>query len=159
MSVGTDGGEQPRSIQSELFSYIRFINRTQQTVDLFWMNYAGERVKYITLLPGGQFSVETFATHPWIFRDAISGYPLRVEGQEVFYPQPWDPGHSRQCKDVFIDLSYYTLKDICKQVVSSHYTSEQLKKLSPTIPADLLLELLHRDPSVPGYSVSPYYQI
>ena len=105
MSVGTDGGEQPRSIQSELFSYIRFINRTQQTVDLFWMNYAGERVKYITLLPGGQFSVETFATHPWIFRDAISGYPLRVEGQEVFYPQPWDPGHSRQCKDVFIDLS------------------------------------------------------
>ena len=105
MSVGTNGGEQPRSIQSQQFSYIRFINRTQQTVDLFWMNYAGERVKYITLQPGGQFSVETFATHPWIFRDAISGYPLQVEGQEVFYPQPWDPGHSRQCKDVFIDLS------------------------------------------------------
>ncbi|KAK2170937.1 hypothetical protein NP493_1126g00029 [Ridgeia piscesae] len=154
MSIGTSGGEQPRSIQSELFSFVRFINRTQQTVDLFWINYAGDREKYTTLQPGCQFGVDTFATHPWIFRDAISGKPLRVEGQEVFYPQPWDPGHSRQWKDVFIDLSVYSLKDICKQVVSSHYTSEQLKKLSPVIPSDLLLELLHRDPSVPGYTVS-----
>ena len=105
MSVGTSGGEQPRSIQSELFSFVRFINRTQQTVDLFWINYAGDREKYTTLQPGCQFGVDTFATHPWIFRDAISGNPLRVEGQEVFYPQPWDPGHSRQWKDVFIDLS------------------------------------------------------
>ena len=105
MSVGTNGSDQPRSIQSQLFSFVRFINRTQHTVDVFWINYAGDREKCATLCPGCQFGVDTFATHPWIFRDAISGNPLRVEGKEVFYPPPWDPGQCRQWKDVFIDLS------------------------------------------------------
>lgn len=95
----------PRSLQSELIAYVKFINRTQQIVDLFWLDYTGTRVKYGTLQPGGQYAVDTFVTHPWIFRDAETGYPLRADGQEVFYPQPWNPEHSSRCEEIFISLS------------------------------------------------------
>jgi len=79
----------------------------------------------------------TFDTYPYL--NGIV-YKMQINGNERYFDVQF--------------VSVYTLKDMCKQVVSSHYTSEQLKKLSPAIPSDLFRELLHRDPSVPSYSDS-----
>ncbi|XP_071517189.1 uncharacterized protein [Panulirus ornatus] len=76
-----------RSLRSRQRSYVRFVNRTQRTVDVIWLDYNGVRQKYKTLIPGEAFKVNTFVTHPWIFRDAETTATLLVNSEEVFYPK------------------------------------------------------------------------
>ena len=40
-----------------------------------------------TLPPGAQYNINTYVTHPWVFRDAETGAVLLVNSVEVFYPK------------------------------------------------------------------------
>lgn len=48
---------------------VTFVNRSTQTIRIYWLNYVGSRVLYKTLDPGGQFLVFTYLHHPWLITD------------------------------------------------------------------------------------------
>lgn len=115
-----------RSLRSRQRSYVRFVNRTQRTVDVIWLDYNGVRQKYKTLIPGEAFKVNTFVTHPWIFRDAETTATLLVNSEEVFYPKPvlqegqalFGPA-SPYHVFAYISIPLFSLKDRAAQVVWS----------------------------------------
>lgn len=75
-----------RSRSSNIYSFVRFVNRTLRKVDIIWLNYEGSRVKYKTLAQDQFVDVNTFVGHPWIFRDADTGDRLLVKLCEVYQP-------------------------------------------------------------------------
>lgn len=70
-------------------SFVRFHNNTRRQVDVVWINYEGQHVKYKTLSPGGFVDVNTYVTHPWLFIDSETKDRLVVKSEEVFMPEPW----------------------------------------------------------------------
>ena len=48
---------------------IFFDNQTNEQRNVYWLNYAGQRVLYATLRPGGGYTQETYAGHVWIITD------------------------------------------------------------------------------------------
>lgn len=114
-----------RSIESRIHSYVRFINRTQRSVDVFWLNYAGERQKYTTLNPGDTYKLNTYVTHPFIFRDAETSAKLIINSDEVYFPKPWREGQNILGQVVpwyvpeYIIIPLYTLRERAVQVVRS----------------------------------------
>ena len=47
-----------------------FVNRTYGDLDLFWLGYDGEEVSIGSLSARSQWSIDTYATHPFVARDA-----------------------------------------------------------------------------------------
>jgi hypothetical protein len=60
--------EQPklRSREANAPAKIRFINPTDGTYVLQWIDYNGALKEYGTLGPGAEITQDTFLTHPWI---------------------------------------------------------------------------------------------
>lgn len=52
---------------------ITFVNNTNRQVDIYWVNYQCEEVKYNTLRPGQSYRQRTYVTHPWRVRDSQTG--------------------------------------------------------------------------------------
>ena len=48
---------------------ITFVNRTGETVSVYWLNYSGQRVFYKKLLDGKRYTQRTYLTHPWLVLD------------------------------------------------------------------------------------------
>jgi len=48
---------------------IRFVNRTGGLIHLYWLDYKGERALRARVPAGGEYVVETFASHPWVAVD------------------------------------------------------------------------------------------
>ena len=82
-----------RSLNCNVNTFVAFISRTHRKVDVFWIDYDGKRVKYATLKEyGDTFTIYTFVTHPWTFKDAESGDQLvHSDNQEVYFPEPPNP--------------------------------------------------------------------
>ncbi|CAD6232225.1 GSCOCG00001808001-RA-CDS [Cotesia congregata] len=108
--MGTNEPEILRSIEDRHKAFVRFINTTPYPIDVLWINYHGQAVRYSILQPLGTLDINTFATHPWIFvehetRDSVLNYyyfslicilffyfiffRFIAEGKDVFFPQPW----------------------------------------------------------------------
>ena len=89
---GEDGeSDKPlRSIRDDRFALVTFQSKTTRPVNVFWLDYAGQRVKYATLAAGDEFPIMTYETHPWIFRDVENGAPLLADGKEVYLPRAYD---------------------------------------------------------------------
>lgn len=73
-------------------SYVLFRNCTDRLVDVIWIGYNGEFVHYATLKPTDCKMINTFATHPWVFRDPDTGERMHVRGKDVYMPQPYRRG-------------------------------------------------------------------
>lgn len=58
-----------RSDNSAQKSALEFQNLSGRRVDIFWLDYNGQRKRYTTLNPGQNYTQSTFATHPWIAVD------------------------------------------------------------------------------------------
>lgn len=52
---------------------IRLHNTTAGSVDVYWVNYGGERLPYGRLRPGEQKEFHTYAGHVWLVTDANGG--------------------------------------------------------------------------------------
>jgi MYXO-CTERM domain-containing protein len=52
---------------------IQFVNDQSYAIDLFWIDYAGNRVKYGTLDSGMGLTQYTYLTHPWLAVEAGTG--------------------------------------------------------------------------------------
>lgn len=60
------GGRAPRSGRSsEAHTEITFVNKTDQALQLFWVDSSGKRVKYEAIPAGETFVRTTFAGHVW----------------------------------------------------------------------------------------------
>ncbi len=55
---------------------ITFVNDTDRQVDIYWVNYQCQEVKYNTLSPGQSYRQRTYITHPWRIRDSQTGTTL-----------------------------------------------------------------------------------
>lgn len=72
------------SITSDQPTSIEFMNSGLSSVNVYWINYTGDRVWYFQLQPGGDHLQQTYVTHPWVVVDST--------GEDVAYylpnPQP-----------------------------------------------------------------------
>ena len=72
-----------RSLRSERESRITFINKSGQTVKIYWLDFDGERVLYQTLKHGEKYELQrTYLTHPWLVTDK------KDQAWEVHLPKP-----------------------------------------------------------------------
>jgi hypothetical protein len=82
--------ENLRSLESATKSPVKFINRTDFDIELFWLNFSGERVSHGVLQAApSRLSVKamnTYVTHPWIAIDCENQRRLWLNSKEVFYP-------------------------------------------------------------------------
>ena len=85
-----DTGEPLKSLRDDRFALVTFESKTSRRVNVFWLDYAGQRVKYSILEAGATFPIMTYETHPWIFRDVDNGAPVLANGQEVYFPRAYD---------------------------------------------------------------------
>ena len=56
---------------------VTFLNRTDNPVELYWMDQGGQRVHYGSIAPGGKRSQHTFSGHVWLATDQ-RGRPVAV---------------------------------------------------------------------------------
>ncbi|XP_055383356.1 protein Vhl [Condylostylus longicornis] len=78
-----------RSKESIHSAFLLFVNTTEREVNVYWVDYQGRFVQYKKLEPGDRTVINTFSTHPWIFRDSNSGERMHAENKEVFWPKPF----------------------------------------------------------------------
>ncbi|WP_372897028.1 DPP IV N-terminal domain-containing protein, partial [Stieleria sp.] len=62
------GGPLPRSQPSALETSVEFVNESDQTVQLFWIDTNGKPRPYSDLAPGQSYSQHTFAGHAWMVK-------------------------------------------------------------------------------------------
>ncbi|XP_055689685.1 protein Vhl [Lutzomyia longipalpis] len=81
-----------RSGVSSHRAFVLFHNTSNRHVELFWINYSGQRASYGILQPDEKRKIDTFVSHPWCFVDAYNLTKFLVNGQEVFFPVVWYEG-------------------------------------------------------------------
>lgn len=85
-------------------------NRTKRPVDILWINYAAKLIRYKTLHSGEDLQMNTFKTHPWIFRDYFTGLLMHVDHKEVLWPEA--STEKRPIQHVHIHFPLQSLKTI-----------------------------------------------
>jgi len=58
-----------RSVQGNVHTAMKFVNRTHQEIRSYWLDYNGRRVFYKAIPPNGNYTQPTFQTHPWVITD------------------------------------------------------------------------------------------
>jgi len=58
-----------KSTNSLISTSITFINKSERTVNIFWIDYQGKRKFYLRLPSGQIHNQPTFLTHPWLITD------------------------------------------------------------------------------------------
>jgi hypothetical protein len=61
------------SVNGTMPAAIDFINHLSSAVDVYWINYSGDRVFYYDLAADSSYVQGTYITHPWLIALAGSG--------------------------------------------------------------------------------------
>lgn len=69
-----------RSVHSKQASVIRFCNKSGRDARALWVDFDGNEVAYSVVEPGATRLYRTYATHPWIVREAATGARMLVSG-------------------------------------------------------------------------------
>ncbi len=59
-----------RSKNSNSLAKLTFINASNATRSVVWLDFEGKTKPYATLAPGQQVTIDTYLTHPWVVNDA-----------------------------------------------------------------------------------------
>ncbi len=90
---------QARSTEGATPSQIAFQNESGVPVDIYWLDYEGDRVHYATLADGEGYVQPTWLTHPWVAVDKAGnclGYVLSESLEQSYTIQPLElPGNGR----------------------------------------------------------------
>ena len=60
-----------KSINGGIETFVDFRNNSSQPVEIFWLNYSGERVKYSNLQPDKSYTQQTYLSHPWMVTNQL----------------------------------------------------------------------------------------
>src|SRR5260370_4183237 len=78
-----------KSKTSNAQTTVNFITRTDDPVDVYWVNYEGNLVFYQHLASGESWVVQTYVTHPWAIYDdnipsrGVGFLPIETAAQAV----------------------------------------------------------------------------
>src|SRR5690349_21567184 len=61
---------QDRSLTAVSVGTIEFVNQTSRALTVYWLDYAGNRIPYMSLAPGASYVQEAWVTHPWVVLDS-----------------------------------------------------------------------------------------
>uniref|UniRef100_A0A182FX66 von Hippel-Lindau disease tumour suppressor beta domain-containing protein n=1 Tax=Anopheles albimanus TaxID=7167 RepID=A0A182FX66_ANOAL len=136
-----------KSEQSEIRSFVKYINTTQRPVEVLWVDYSGRASHFKLLQPREFCLVNTYVTHPWRFRDRETGEQMHVRNQTVYMPEPWftsfDSNGKLTRKEIRIHFPLRTLRENCLWRITELVPGEDgLRVLE--IPRILVDELLDR---------------
>jgi hypothetical protein len=59
-----------KSISGDLSVSVQFRNNTGNFVNMYWLDYQGQRRFFNRLQPGSGMAYQTFVTHPWVVTDS-----------------------------------------------------------------------------------------
>ncbi|KAL8562379.1 hypothetical protein ACOMHN_066093 [Nucella lapillus] len=131
-----EGEEPPVKLRSEMsqnHAFVRFNNQSSRRVAVYWMNYAGERVRYSVIGPGSFLEVNTYESHPWVAVDAATGDAMLVDRREAYMPvaylrqsRQWPP----QRAEVAVGCPMYSLCESCVQVLRDQVSVDQLNAMT-----------------------------
>lgn len=99
-----------RSRESIEPARLLIINKTQRPIEILWINYVAKLIHYKTLRPDTEFQINTFKTHPWVFRDYFTGILMHTNHKEVLWPEP--STEQCPCQKVWIHFPLFSLKTI-----------------------------------------------
>uniref|UniRef100_A0A182KAB9 von Hippel-Lindau disease tumour suppressor beta domain-containing protein n=1 Tax=Anopheles christyi TaxID=43041 RepID=A0A182KAB9_9DIPT len=138
-----------RSENSEIRSFLLFRNTTERAVDVYWVNYSSRFIHYTTLQAKAECMVNTYVTHPWVFKDKQSDERMHVRHQSVYLPEPWYTNFNSAGrltrKEVNIHFPVRTLEENCLwRIVALLANKEENSLLELEIPRVLKQELAHR---------------
>ncbi|CAK9294770.1 unnamed protein product [Gordionus sp. m RMFG-2023] len=104
-----------KSAPSEQETFVCFRNETDLSIDVYWINYKGARVKYKTLTPSQTLDVITFVGHPWIFVINGTGQRVLANKKLIFKPKCYihPITHHMVRKLVSLTIPIYSLKECC----------------------------------------------
>jgi hypothetical protein len=79
-----------RSRDASISTYVNFVNRSNDVIRTYWLNYQGERVFYSQIDPGNSYRQQTYVSHPWIITDSNNHclsiyFPQANESSKVVY--------------------------------------------------------------------------
>lgn len=113
-----------RSERSTHQAFVALKNLTQHHVDVFWINYESALIYYATMGPNGRLALDTYDTHPWVFRDSDTGLFMHVEKKEVFWPEPWTLRRLQTRTQVSIQFPVQSLKTIAMFLIAKVINDE-----------------------------------
>lgn len=116
-----------RSLNSRIPVDVLFCNRTPRVVQPIWVDFSGEPQPYDDLQPGTARRMCTFVGHPWLFREAKTDDPMKVNTKELYLPLAAPP--SGNSVRVDITLPVYSLKDRALQVIRKLVQPKDFRKL------------------------------
>lgn len=69
-----------KSIDGRIKTFIDFRNNSSQPVQIFWLNYSGEREKYSDLQSNKSYTQQTYLSHPWMVTNQLD------ECLKIYFP-------------------------------------------------------------------------
>lgn len=92
--------EQECSEVGETPTTVTFINPSDRTVVVYWVDYNCQEVEYQTLEPGQQYTQSTYVTHLWRVRDTANGNIVNELTASTQEPSILRVGHSDEGSDM-----------------------------------------------------------
>ncbi|MBN3313589.1 VHL disease, partial [Atractosteus spatula] len=129
-----------RSLNSDVPTYVTFVNHCGYDARAWWLNFTGDPVSYGDIKPRTRMHMKTYRSHPWVFRASDNGAKLLANMKEIYFPElnDFQDGYPVYL-EVMITSPVYSLQDYCIMLVQKLVKKKDFDKLD--IPQSLKKDL------------------